>query len=182
MIGRRMVTAGVVVAAVTAGGVAGAMIGIPGFSGASSSPTVSATATSGSGAIGGPQGRGHFGRRGGAGRDVLDAAAKALKLSTDDLLQKLSDGKTTIADVATQQKVNVQDVIDAMEAVAKADISNIVNNPFPARPDFGGRGPRGGSGGDGAIGPGALFPHMRQGCPIRTPGAESCGAAKSNFE
>lgn len=154
MIGRRMVTAGVVVAAVTAGGVAGAMIGIPGLSGTSSSPTLSATATSGSGATGGEHGPGHFGRHGGAGRDVLDAAAKALKLSTDDLLQKLSDGKTTIADVAKQQKVNVQDVIDAMEAVAKADISNIVNNPFPVRPHFGDQGPLGGSGGDGAVGPG----------------------------
>ena len=40
MNGRRMVAAGVVVAAVTVGGVAGALIGVPGLSGASSSPDV----------------------------------------------------------------------------------------------------------------------------------------------
>ena len=52
---------------------------------------------------------------------VLDAAAKALNLSTEDLLEKLRDGKTTIADVAEQQNVDVQTVIDAMEAVAKQE-------------------------------------------------------------
>ena len=56
---------------------------------------------------------------------MLDAAAKALNLSTEDLLEKLSDGKTTIADVAKQQHVDLQTVIDAMEAVAKHDISKI---------------------------------------------------------
>src|SRR5512141_1015794 len=34
---------------------------------------------------------------------ILDAAAKALNLTTDQLREKLSDGKTTIADVAKQQ-------------------------------------------------------------------------------
>ena len=90
------------------------------------------------------------GRRLGAGKDVLDAAAKALNLSTEDLLQKLSDGKTTIADVAKDQKVDVQTVIDAMDAVAKSDISNLVNNPFPA---FGHFHAKGGLGGIGAMGP-----------------------------
>ena len=40
MIGRRMVAGGVVVAAVTVGAVAGALIGVPGLSGASGSPNV----------------------------------------------------------------------------------------------------------------------------------------------
>ena len=109
MIGRRMVAAGVVVAAVTTGAVAGALIGIPGLSGASSSPNVSTvghrTTTNT------PDGRAPTvtrfpgGASFGAGKGVLDAAAKALNLSTEDLLKKLSDGKTTIADVAKQQNV-----------------------------------------------------------------------------
>ena len=101
-----------------------------------------------------------FGRGLGARQDLLDAAAKALNLSTSDLLQKLSDGKTTIADVAKQQKVDLQTVIDAMDAVAKSDISNIVNNPFPM-PQFPGKafgGMKGGSGGSGAVGP--AFPSV----------------------
>ena len=52
--------------------------------------------------------RGGFGPVIGADKDVLDAAAKALNLSTKDLLSKLSDGKTTIADVAKAQNVERQ--------------------------------------------------------------------------
>ena len=83
MIGRRMVAAGVVAAAVAVGGVAGALIGIPGLSGASSSPrrrrprrrratgaTVGPHATAGRASAPGL----------GAGKDVIDAAAKALPL------------------------------------------------------------------------------------------------------
>ena len=156
MKGRRIITAGVVVAAIAGGGVAGAVIGVPGLSGASTSSTTTPKATTSPAA--GP----HFGRFGGfgpaigSGKGVLDAAAKTLNLSTTDLLQKLSDGKTTIADVAKQQKVDVNDVINAMDAVAKTDISNIVNNPFPMLPRFPGKGfggPIGGSGGSGAVGP-----------------------------
>jgi len=136
MIGRRLLTASVVLAAVAAGGVAGAVIGIPGISSASSSTSSSSTTTQPPGA--GPYAGRHFGGFPGpslgAGKDVLDAAAKALNLSTADLLQKLSDGKTTIADVAGQEHVDVKDVIAAMQAVANTDISNLVNNPFPGRP------------------------------------------------
>ena len=57
-------------------------------------------------------GRGFHVRGVGAGPEVLDAAAKALGLSTEDLLKKLSDGKTTIADVAKAQNVDVQKVIE----------------------------------------------------------------------
>ena len=156
MIGRRMVTAGVVVVAVTAGGVAGAVLGIPGLSGASSSSSLSTTAQSSTGKSGGTYAHGFVGRGVGADRDVLAAAANALHLSTKDLLQKLSDGKTTIADVANAQKVPVQTVIDAMVAVAKTDISNLVNNPLPSFGHFHGKrggGAPGGSGGSGAIGP-----------------------------
>ena len=138
MIGRRMVAVSAVIAAVAAGGVAGAILGIPGSSGASTGSS-STTSTSMPAPGAGPHVRGLHGGFGpaiGADKDVLDAAAKALKLSTKDLLSKLSDGKTTIADVATQQGVSVDDVIAAMEKVADTDISNLVNNPFPGPPSF----------------------------------------------
>jgi uncharacterized protein (DUF433 family) len=163
MIGRRMIAAGVVAAAVAVGGVAGAVIGIPGLSSASSSASLSSSSggSGGSGGNGGHAGS-HFHARAsfapglGANKDLLDAAAKALHLSTSQLLQKLSDGKTTIADVAKDQKVDVQTVIDAMDAVAKSDISNLVNNPLPTFGHFHAKGTFGGSGGSGAVGPGGF--------------------------
>ncbi|HZX54384.1 MAG TPA: hypothetical protein VFE86_06870, partial [Ilumatobacteraceae bacterium] len=158
MIGRRMVAAGVVVAAVTVGAVAGALIGVPGLSGASGSPNVvpaasDSTTTTTPGSDHDGRGR-RGGARFGAGKGVLDAAAKALNLSTEDLLKKLSDGKTTIADVAQAQNVDLATVTDAMEAVAKSEIQDLVTKPFPQRPDFGGK-HRGGRGfGPGMGGPG----------------------------
>src|SRR5689334_7299191 len=123
MIGRRWIAGTAVVAAVAAGGVAGALIGIPGISGAStgsSSSTSTTTTPNGSQPKDATHAWGHRGRFGGAfigaDKDVLAAGAKALHLSTEDLLAKLSDGKTTIADVAKDQGVPVQDVIDAMAA------------------------------------------------------------------
>jgi ribosomal protein S13 len=144
MIGRRLVAGTAVVAAVAAGGVTGALIGVPGLSGAATSTTTKPNAA----APEGPDFRGHLGPFMGAGKDVLDAGAKALKLSTTDLLAKLRDGKTTIADVAKQQNVDVQTVIDAMAAVAKSDITDLVNNPLPV-PSFP----------DGLKGPGFGFGH-----------------------
>jgi hypothetical protein len=136
MNGRRVVAAGVVVAAVTVGGVAGALIASPSRSGAASSPEVSTSATANSTPEKGDHDRGFHVRGAGAGPEVLDAGAKALGLSTEDLLKKLSDGKTTIADVAKAQNVDVQKVIDAMEAASNKAIEDLVNNPFPA-PHFG---------------------------------------------
>ena len=163
MFGRRMVAAAVVAGAVAVGGGAGALIGIPGRSGASTSGSSSSTTTPANEGpasetpYDGHHARGFFGMR--MGDDgVLDAAAKALNLSTEDLLQKLRDGKTTIADVAGQQHVDVQTVIDAMEAVAKQNIEDLVNNPLPAPPDFAG-GPNGHGFG---FGIGFGFPGMRE--------------------
>jgi hypothetical protein len=138
MIGRRIWAAGIVAGAVAVGGVAGALIGIPGLSGASSSSTTS-DPSGASGATGttGPDGRpfrGFFGLHVGADKGEIDAAAKALNLTTEQLFDKLSDGKTTIADVAQQQHVDLQTVTDAMEAVAKQDIQDLVNNPLPLPP------------------------------------------------
>ena len=138
MIGRRTVAAGVVMAAVTAGAVAGALVGIPGISGASGSPNVSTAGASGTTTT--QPGSDHhrrgfpgmaFGVGAGAGHGVIDAAAKALNLSTPDLLKKLSDGKTTIADVAQQEGVPLKTVTDAMEAVSNSQISDLVTKPFP---------------------------------------------------
>lgn len=140
MIGRRMITATAVIAAVASGGIAGAVIGIPGLSGASTTSTSAPKTAKVPDKDHARHGFGVFG----AGKGVLDAGAKALNLTTADLLKKLADGKTTIADVATQQHVPLQTVIDAMDAVAKADITDMVNNPFPKQPSF-----KGGKGGPG---------------------------------
>jgi urease gamma subunit len=144
--GRRLVAGAALVAAVAAGGVAGALIGVPGMSGAATSPTSTTTESNDAPARGFG---GHIRPFIGAGKDVLDAGAKALDLSTDDLLAKLRDGKTTIADIAKQQNVDVQTVIDAMAAVAKSDITDLVNNPLPVPPSFP----------DGSKGPGFGFGH-----------------------
>ena len=57
----------------------------------------------------------------------LDAAAKALNLSVDDLRSKL-EGDKTIAQVAQEQGVDVQTVIDAMVADATTHIDQSVQN------------------------------------------------------
>jgi DNA-directed RNA polymerase specialized sigma subunit len=77
---------------------------------------------------------------------AFDAAAKALNLTTEQLREKLSDHKTTIADVAKQQNVDINTVIDAMTQADRDRIEDMVNKPWPARD----RGP----GGPGAFGPG----------------------------
>ncbi len=117
-----------IVTAVAAGGVGGALIGVPALSGAQPFTNVATNAATSDGTK--PMGR--------EAREsaLLDAAAKALNLTPQQLTDKLSDGKTTIADVAKQQNVDVQTVIDAMAAAAKTDISKMVNNPFPAPPSF----------------------------------------------
>ena len=118
MFRRRVIAPLAVVVAVLAGGVVGAVLGVPALSGAQESTTTQ-PATSPAGP--------HEGRGGGE----LAAAAKALDLTTQQLLDKLSDGKTTIADVAEQQHVDINTVIDAMAAADRQRIEDIVNNPLP---------------------------------------------------
>jgi hypothetical protein len=122
MMRSRVVTGIAVVTAVAAGGVGGALIGVPGLSGATPFHTSAATTAA--------PGAKHWGRLR-AGSPLLDAAAKALNLTTQQLIDKLSDGKTTIADVAKQQNVKIDDVIAAMTAADKDRIGNIVNQPWP---------------------------------------------------
>jgi hypothetical protein len=132
MIRPRLVAPLAIVAAVVVGGVVGAILGVPGLSGAQE-PTTAQPAVAPSWP--------HAGWRAGG---ELAAAAKALDLTTAQLLDKLSDGKTTIADIAKEQNVDVNTVIDAMAAADRQRIEDMVNNPLPK---FGGR----------------FGPHMRKG-------------------
>src|SRR5215218_8352239 len=123
---RRWIVPSVVIASVAVGGVAGAMIGGPDTSGAAI--TVADTGSTSTNTNAGTPAVGV--RMHGPGLE-LDAAAKALNLSADDLREKLSDGTTTIADVAKQQGVDLNTVIDAMVAADRERIEDMVNNPLP---------------------------------------------------
>jgi hypothetical protein len=124
----RLVTGVAVLAAVGIGSVAGALVAVPSLSGAESFPgAVAVAAPSGSTsptAPGKPALRQYR-------NELLEAAAGALHLTPEQLRQKLSDGKTTIADVAKQQGVDVNTVIDAMVNADRDRITDIVNNPVP---------------------------------------------------
>jgi hypothetical protein len=126
----RLVTGIAVLAAVGVGSVAGALVAVPSLSGAQSFPNAIAVGAP-SGSTSTTPGRPFFK---GAGDDLIQAAATALHLTPDQLRQKLSDGKTTIADVAKQQGVDVNTVIDAMVNADRQRITNIVNNPLPQKP------------------------------------------------
>src|SRR3954469_7058479 len=76
----------------------------------------------------GGHGFGHgFGFRHDAGATdaALDAAAKALKLDREDLLTRLRDGNS-LADVATDQNVSIDDVRAAARGAAKAELEKAV--------------------------------------------------------
>ncbi|HET9729060.1 MAG TPA: hypothetical protein VFR41_06535 [Acidimicrobiia bacterium] len=117
---RRLIAPLTVVAAVAAGGAAGAVLGVPGLGSAQTSTTPTTTASPA------PDKGFHHGPG-----PELDAAAKALNLTTQQLLDKLSDGKTTIADVAKQQNVDINTVIDAIASADRQRIQDFVNNPLP---------------------------------------------------
>jgi hypothetical protein len=148
MIRSRLVAGVAVLSAVAVGAVGGALIGVPGLSGAQPFPQ-NATSTAATDAA---KGAAHPGRNA-AGSPLIAAAAKALNLTPQQLLAKLSDGKTTIADVAKQQHVDIKTVIAAMTAADQSRIGNIVNSPWPAARRGGPGGPAG-PGGPGPGGPG----------------------------
>jgi len=137
MMRNRVMTGIAIVTAVAAGGVGGALIGVPALSGATPFNTSAAT-TAAPGV--------KPGARLGQNSPLIAAAAAALKLTPQQLLDKLSDGKTTIADVATAQGVDIKDVIKAMTDADATRIGNIVNKPWPQRPAPG-AGPAFGPGG-----------------------------------
>lgn len=135
---RRFVAPLAVAAAVAAGGVAGAALGVPSISGAQESTGDTPTTDDGSDP-------GH------RGSGLLEAAAGALGIDAADLMSQLRDG-STIAEVATAQGVDVNTVIDAMvaqvlensdrdEADVRERITNLVNEGFEGRGPFGFGGP-----------------------------------------
>ncbi len=92
------------------------------------------------------QGRQRGGFFGGAN---LEAAAKALGITTDALTKELTAGKS-IADVATAKKISVDKVVDAILAATRPQIVEMVNAKGLAL-----RGPGGPGGPDGQGAPGA---------------------------
>jgi hypothetical protein len=109
------------VAGLAGGGVAGALFGVPGVSGAQEATT---TTTAPADTPPGPDGPGPGGGCAGHGPGI-DAAAAALGMTREDLHAQLRDGKT-IADVAKDKNVDVQKVIDAMVADANAHLDQAV--------------------------------------------------------
>lgn len=107
--------------ALAGGGVAGAMLGTPSLSIAqSSSSTQTATDPANAATSDARDGLGPLGHRG----EGLAAAAKALGMSEADLRTALANGKS-IAEVAADKNVDVQTVIDALVADAKARLAEI---------------------------------------------------------
>lgn len=106
---RKLIGAAAFSLALAGGGVAGAVLGTPTLSGAQDETDGSTTTTAGT-----PR----FDRRG----EGLTAAAEALGISEDDLRAALADGKS-IAQVAEEQGVDVQTVVDALvaDAIARLD-------------------------------------------------------------
>jgi len=152
---RRLVAPLAVTAAVAAGGIAGALIGVPAMSDAQETTTTEAPADEVPGRLGRPGGPGH-----------IEAVAEALGIEVDALHEALRGGQT-IAEVATAQGVDVNTVIDAMvadviennpdrdEAEVRERITTLVNE---GRPAGGPGGPGGGPGGRGhGRGPGPGF-------------------------
>ena len=106
MMRSRLVMAVTVVAAVTVGAVGGALIGVPGLSGAQPFPPRARPPRR--------RTRPTPGRRPWVEPGCSTRRPRRSTSRPQHLLDKLSDGKTTIADVAKQQNVDVNTVIDAM--------------------------------------------------------------------
>ena len=66
----------------------------------------------------------------GFGRIGLEAAAEVIGIEEDDLREALRDG-TTLAELAEQNGVDVQAVVDALVAEATDRITTLVNEGFP---------------------------------------------------
>lgn len=126
---------GVLAGALVIGGIGAALI-VPGLveaadpsaspSATTPAPTTGTDGSSGTTAPDGcPGGRGMHGGPGGLDADDLTAAATALGMTEADLTTALESGKTA-ADVAADQGVDVQQVIDAIVASDKAEIDAAV--------------------------------------------------------
>jgi polyhydroxyalkanoate synthesis regulator phasin len=152
MMHRKLVAAAAIGASVIGGAAGGALLFAPNLSGAQEATTSVAAEASATA----PAGRPGLGVRG----DTLATAAKALGMTEADLRTALQGGKT-IAEVAKDKGVDVQKVIDALVADAKAKLqqaeadlpsrmSDLVNGKLP----LGGMGgPEDGKGFGGRMGP-----------------------------
>jgi hypothetical protein len=119
---KKLIGAAAFTLALAGGGVAGALIGTPSLSGAQESTTpVQAD---------GDHAAEHEGRH----ADLLEAAATALGMTTDELRAELDAGKT-IADVAEARSVDLQTVIDAVVAAGEDEhverVTAFVNGERP---------------------------------------------------
>lgn len=111
---KKILAAGALSVMLAGGGVAGALLGLPGVSGATTAQATTTTAPAAEPAPSGPE-------QGRQGRGGIEAAAKALGLSVEDLRSQLRGGQT-IAEVAKAKSVDLQPVIDAMVAAESAAI------------------------------------------------------------
>ena len=118
---RKLIGAAAFSAALAGGGVAGAVLGAPGISGAqdTTSTTVAASTPANAAAKSHPAARRAVHEMRLDRRQGLDAAAKVLGMTPQALRTELRSGKS-IADVAKEKGVDVQKVIDAIVAQAKA--------------------------------------------------------------
>ena len=84
---------------------------------------------------GGPMGHGPHGGMGGMERPGLEAAAETLNLTEDELRSALRDG-SSLADIADEQGVAVEDLIDALVTAAEERLAEAVQHgrPPPPRP------------------------------------------------
>ena len=76
---------------------------------------------------GGPMGHGPHGGMGGMERPGLEAAAETLNLTEDELRSALRDG-SSLADLAEEQRVAVEDLVDALVAAAEERLAEAVDN------------------------------------------------------
>jgi hypothetical protein len=128
---KKLIGAAAFTVALAGGGVAGALLGVPGVSSAQDSgPSTTTTDEPDGGAI-----AFHVRHEGGP---HLEAAAEALGLTVDELQAELEADKT-IADVAGEQGVDIDTVIDAIVAEATANlrehVTDMVNGELPEPPD-----------------------------------------------
>jgi hypothetical protein len=118
---RKLLGAAAFSLALAGGGVAGALLGTPGTSGAQDETTTTvadnATTPTPADAEGRPHGPGQGGPR-------LDAAAEAIGITADELKTELEAGKS-IAQVAEAHGVDAQTVIDALVAAGKEHLAEM---------------------------------------------------------
>ena len=132
MIGRKMIGAVAMAAAVTGGAAAGALTGAPGVSGAQDASTTTAPEAADTPDAGTIEQRPGHHLRGMAGLK-LEAAAEVLGISEDDLKAAIRDGQT-LAEIAEANGVERQAVVDALVAAGQEQLDEL-RETLPERMD-----------------------------------------------